>query len=208
MNVRYLDDYSDNCHAAVTNMKRPLVLTKYIKINTMKYNLILALTVASFTIGCGGTEQKAAPGTSGSAEETKTEEVTAAAPDEPKQEVAIELGSNDQMQYDKKELRVPANSKVTLTLRHNGQMPKSAMGHNFVLLKQGTDIAAFGMKAIEAGIDKEHIPDSDAIIAHTGLIGGGESTTVTFDAPGPGTYDYICSFPGHYAMMQGKLIVE
>lgn len=174
----------------------------------MKYNWILALAVASFTIGCGGNEQKPAPGTTGAEEETKQEEVVEAASNEPKQEVAIELGSNDQMKYDQTELKVPANSTVTLTLKHNGQMPKSAMGHNFVLLKQGTDIAAFGMKAIEAGIDKEHIPDSDAIIAHTGLIGGGEETTVKFDAPAPGTYDYICSFPGHYAIMRGKLIVE
>ena len=186
----------------------PTVFFPYTKTNTMNYTWILLMATASFTIGCGGNEQKAAPGTTGAAEETKTEEVAESASDEPKQEVAIELGSNDQMQYDKKELRVPANSTVTLTLKHNGQMPKSAMGHNFVLLKQGTDIAAFGMKAIEAGIDKEHIPDSDAIIAYTGLIGGGEQTTVTFDAPAPGTYDYICSFPGHYGMMNGKLIVE
>ena len=174
----------------------------------MKYNWILTLAVASFTVGCGSSEQKAAPGTTGAAQKTKTEEVAEPASDEPKQEVAIELGSNDQMQYDKTELRVPANSKVTLTLKHSGTMPKSAMGHNFVLLKQGTDIAAFGMKAIEAGVEKEHIPNSDAIIAHTGLIGGGEQTSVTFNAPAPGTYDYICSFPGHYAMMKGKLIVE
>ena len=87
-------------------------------------------------------------------------------------------------------------------------MPKTAMGHNFVLLKNGTDVAAFGMKAIEAGIDKDHIPASNAIIANTKLIGGGEETTVTFDAPAKGTYDFICSFPGHYALMKGKFIVE
>ncbi|MGD1893724.1 MAG: plastocyanin/azurin family copper-binding protein [Cyclobacteriaceae bacterium] len=46
------------------------------------------------------------------------------------------------------------------------------------------------------------------MIVHTKFIGGGESDTITFEAPSPGTYDYICSFPGHYALMQGKLIVE
>jgi azurin len=187
---------------------RPCVFLMNTKTNTMKYTWILALAVASFTVGCRGSEQKPAPGTIGAAKEEKQEKVEREVSTEPKQEVAIELGSNDQMQYDKKELKVPANSMVTLTLKHNGTMPKEAMGHNFVLLKAGTDIAAFGMKAIEAGIAKEHIPDSEAVIAHTGLIGGGEQTTITFDAPAPGTYDYICSFPGHYAMMQGKLIVE
>jgi azurin len=31
---------------------------------------------------------------------------------------------------------------------------------------------------------------------------------IEFIAPEKGTYDYICSFPGHFAMMKGKLIVE
>lgn len=182
----------------------------------MKYTWIMITSFALFAIGCGSSEQKAAPGTSGAADdEPKTETTAEQAPAEAvetesaeKQEVEVTLGSNDQMQYDKKEIKVPANSTVTLTLVHNGKMAKSAMGHNFVLLKAGTDIVAFGLKAIEAGVENDHIPQSDAIIAHTGLIGGGEQTSVTFDAPAPGTYDYICSFPGHYAMMQGKLIVE
>lgn len=119
----------------------------------------------------------------------------------------IALSSNDMMAYDKTELRVKAGKKVTLTLRHTGKMAKIAMGHNFVLLKQGTDIAAFATKAVQAR-EADYIPESDAIIANTKLIGGGESTTITFDAPAPGTYDYICSFPGHYGVMKGKFIVE
>ncbi|MBT8261281.1 MAG: azurin, partial [Bacteroidia bacterium] len=38
--------------------------------------------------------------------------------------------------------------------------------------------------------------------------GGGQSTSVTFMAPEVGTYDFICSFPGHSALMKGKFIVE
>ncbi|MEM7381126.1 MAG: plastocyanin/azurin family copper-binding protein, partial [Bacteroidota bacterium] len=56
--------------------------------------------------------------------------------------------------------------------------------------------------------ETEYIPESDAVIVHTKLIGGGETTSITFDAPEAGTYDFICSFPGHYAVMQGKFIVE
>ena len=41
-----------------------------------------------------------------------------------------------------------------------------------------------------------------------GLVGGGESSSVTFPAPEKGTYDYICTFPGHYAIMRGILVVE
>ncbi|HJL18809.1 MAG TPA: plastocyanin/azurin family copper-binding protein [Sandaracinaceae bacterium LLY-WYZ-13_1] len=46
------------------------------------------------------------------------------------------------------------------------------------------------------------------MIAHTGLVGGGESDSVTFQAPSPGTYNHICSFPGHYATMNGDFIVS
>jgi azurin len=170
-------------------------------------HVIIVLTAAAFlAVGCGDSDKQVAPETGKKAKkiEQKAEDVS----NIPKEEVALRLSSNDQMKYDQSELKVPANSIVTLTLVNEGQMPKSAMGHNFVLLKNGTDVAAFGMKAIEAGIDKDHIPASNAIIAHTKLIGGGEETSVTFDAPAKGIYDFICSFPGHYAIMKGKFIVE
>jgi len=167
----------------------------------MKHVFMILTAAAFLAVGCGSDKQVAPE------KSTETEQVEAPS-NEPKQEVALRLSSNDQMKYDKSELKVPANSVVTLTLVNEGQMPKAAMGHNFVLLKNGTDLAAFGMKAIEAGIDNDHIPASNAIIAHTKLIGGGEETTVTFDAPAKGTYDFICSFPGHYGIMKGKFIVE
>ena len=48
----------------------------------------------------------------------------------------------------------------------------------------------------------------DAVIAATETIGGGQESAIEFDAPEAGEYDFICSFPGHYAMMKGKFIVE
>ena len=69
------------------------------------------------------------------------------------------------------------------------------MGHNFVLLKAGTDTAAFGAKAITAAAT-EYIPaDAEEIIAHTKLIGGGETDTIEFEVPGPGEYPFLCSSP-------------
>jgi azurin len=90
-------------------------------------------------------------------------------------------------------------------------MPKVAMAHNFVLLKAGVnaqDVANAAMTARET----DFIPESmkDKVIAHTGLAGGGESTEVTFKAPAkPGTYAYLCTFPGHFAVgMKGELVVK
>lgn len=120
----------------------------------------------------------------------------------------LTIDSNDAMQYSKSELRAKAG-EITLTLHHTGKMEKVAMGHNLVILKQGTDVNAYGAKAAEAK-DHDYIPTSEegSVIAHTKLLGGGESDTITFTISEPGTYDYICSFPGHLALMKGKLIVE
>ncbi len=163
------------------------------------------------TVSCKG-DKKAETSTE---VETKTVEETVKeepAPEtttsESSGEVTLELGGDDAMKFDKSELKVKAGQKVTLILTHTGKMAKNIMGHNFVLLKQGTDIATFGEKAVAAGPDKAYIPDGNQVIAHTKLIGGGESVTITFDAPAKGVYDFICSFPGHYGIMKGKFIVE
>ncbi|MFN4762913.1 azurin [Gillisia sp. Q332] len=118
----------------------------------------------------------------------------------------ITLNSNDQMKFDKTEIRVKAGEKIKLTLNHTGKFAKNVMGHNFVLLEKGTDVAKFATAAMNNKAT-EYIP-ANGVLAHTKLIGGGESTTVEFTVPAKGTYDFICSFPGHYAMMKGKFIVE
>ena len=119
----------------------------------------------------------------------------------------VVLTGSDQMQFDKKLISVKAGKKVTLELRHSGKLAATIMGHNFVLLKQGTSVSEFASQAIGAQATG-YVPQSDQVIAHTKVIGGGESTTITFDAPPVGTYDFLCSFPGHSVLMQGKFVVE
>ncbi len=113
------------------------------------------------------------------------------------------------MQFNKKELRVKAGQKIKLTLKHVGKMDMAVMGHNWALLTQDADVATVGNAAAMAK-DNDYIPAdmTDKIIVHTKMIGGGQTTTIEFDAPAAGTYTYMCTFPGHYALMQGKLIVE
>ena len=137
---------------------------------------------------------------------TSTPEADSSANETSQNEVL--LLATDQMRFDKNEIRVKAGEKVTLTLRHTGKQPVEVMGHNFVLLSQGTDIPTFANSATSAR-DNDYIPeDTDAVIVHTKLLGGGQEDTIEFDAPEPGTYDFICSFPGHYSLMKGKFIVE
>lgn len=120
----------------------------------------------------------------------------------------ITVESSDQMKYNVSQIKVKAGQSVTLTLKHVGKMPIQAMGHNLVILQKGTDVASFARLSSNAKATGYVPVGSKAVIAATKLIGGGQSTTVTFKAPVKGTYDFICSFPGHYGIMKGKLIVE
>jgi azurin len=137
---------------------------------------------------------------------TEKSSVSSTSADEDVVEVTIE--GNDQMRFNKDEIKVKAGQTVRLTLKHVGEMDKSVMGHNWVLLTQGTVINEFGQKAVQAK-DNDYIPEgTNAVIAHTRMIGGGEEVTIEFEAPEAGEYDFICSFPGHYSVMNGKFIVE
>ena len=118
----------------------------------------------------------------------------------------IILNSNDAMLFDKKVIKVSSGEQVTLTLNHVGQIAKDFMGHNFVLLKKGVDVDDFGQRAILAR-DNDYIPEGDDIIVTTKMLGGGETDTIVFDAPEPGKYIFICTFPGHYQLMQADFIV-
>ena len=83
------------------------------------------------------------------------------------------------------------------------------MGHNVVVLLPDTDLDRFARAAARAGAT-DYIPPNmrDQVVAHTRMLGGGESDTIRFPAPAPGTYPFLCSFPGHYLAMRGTLIVR
>lgn len=123
----------------------------------------------------------------------------------------VTVNCNDQMQFDKKAIEVKAGEKVKLTLKNVGKLPKIAMGHNLVILKKGQEVSAFAMKAMTAK-DTDYIPadkeNKDKILAHSKLLGPGESDTITVTFKEAGVYNYLCSFPGHFGLMQGKITVK
>lgn len=139
---------------------------------------------------------------------TDTPEVVVADDAAKQDTIKITLNSNDKMQYDQTELNVYEGQTVVLTLNHTGTMPVESMGHNFTLLKMGTDLVKFEEEAAKNRENGYMPTDTSSVIAHTDLIGGGQSTTITFEAPEKGTYDYLCSFPGHYSVMKGKFNVK
>ena len=173
-----------------------------------KLMMYAAFAAPLFLASCGGNQK-----TESTENQAATTDTTAAALPEVTTPAAtvsntVDLTANDQMKYSMNEIHVKAGEKVTLTLKNVGTMPKASMAHNFILLSGGTDKEAFAMKAMVAKTT-DYIPAalSKSIMAHTKLLGPGESDTITFTVPA-GTYEFICSFPGHYASMNGKLIAE
>ena len=166
---------------------------------------LLVVFSALLLLNCGGKEEKKKEGFSYE-NSGKTEKVDSKKADSNVANVV--LTANDMMKYNTNEIRVKAGQKVRLTLRHVGKMDVNVMGHNFVLLKKGTDLVTFATAA-STQKDNKYIPkDTQDVIAHTDMIGGGQVATIEFDAPEVGTYEFLCSFPAHYAMMRGKFIVE
>jgi len=89
-----------------------------------------------------------------------------------------------------------------------------ATPHNFVLVQpnalEEVGLAANNMaKDPIAAKNGQFIPESKKIIAHTKMLKQGETEFLRFKAPRkPGIYPYLCSFPGHWTIMKGNLIVK
>ncbi len=109
------------------------------------------------------------------------------------------------MRFDKTEFTVKAGEEVTLILMNTGEMSKEAMGHNFILLNPGSDASEFANTAASAKAT-DYIPTElkSQIIANTKLLGGKENEQIKFTLKA-GSYDFLCSFPGHFATMNGKI---
>ena len=120
----------------------------------------------------------------------------------------ISVDASDAMKYSTNTLSVPSSCKeVTLTLNHTGSLPAAAMGHNVVIAKTA-DLQPVATEGMSAGLANNYVkPGDQRVIAHTKIVGGGESTKVTFSTANMkagGDYSFFCSFPGHWAIMKGK----
>jgi len=165
-----------------------------------KLSLLAIVALFAFTACNSNTEKSESTGTDTVAQETVTAPV--------EKEVAITINAGDDMKYDLAEIKVKEGQTVKLTLNHTGKLAKEAMGHNWALLAQGTIISDFAAKAMQAK-DSDYVPaGATEVIVHTKLIGGGQSDTIEFTAPAKGVYEFICTFPGHSALMKGTFYVE
>ena len=123
------------------------------------------------------------------------------------------VNGNDMMQFDVKQLEVKPGQRVRIVFKNVGSIAKVAMGHNLVVLRKGVSVAEFTPQVMgpKGTLENDYLPaeaKKDVLVA-TKLLGPGESETIEFTAPGlPGELAYVCTFPGHFALMTGKIIVR
>ena len=125
---------------------------------------------------------------------------------QPAESVVLEPVS-DEMRYATVEITAKAGTELRLVMNNTATNP--AMHHNVAVLQLATGdeagIEEVGMAALEAGPDRDYLPEHEAVLAATAMAAPGERTEVTFTVPPPGAYPYVCLFPGHFATMRGVL---
>ena len=112
------------------------------------------------------------------------------------------------MAYDRKEIHAMAGQTLEIVLNNIDQMP-----HNLVLIDQGS-LEVFGktvdqfLQSPEAA-EMEYVPQSRYVLGATKMLDPEESGSIKIRVPdNPGDYPFICTFPGHWRMMQGVLKVS
>ena len=119
------------------------------------------------------------------------------------------VDSTDQMTFDTKNIQVSKSCKTfTVNLAHSGSLPKAVMGHNWVLSTEA-DAQPIATDAMSANLGDDYLRQGDArVLAHTKVIGAGETDSVTFDVSKldpTQKYVFFCSFPGHFTLMKGTV---
>lgn len=127
-------------------------------------------------------------------------------------ECSVDVDSTDQMTFSTKAIEIDKSCKeFTVNLKHSGSLPKNVMGHNLVISKEA-DMQPIATDGLSAGIDKQYLKEGDArIIAHTKIIGAGETDSLKFDVSkldSAEKYGFFCSFPGHISMMKGTITLK
>ncbi len=123
----------------------------------------------------------------------------------------VTIAAGDDMKFSVREIAARRGERLRIVLRSTGTMPKIVMAHNVVVLAKGTDVNVF-VNASATARGSAFVAPSFAkqVLAATPLAGNGETVEVTFVAPKKaGSYDFVCSFPGHFlAGMRGTLVVK
>ena len=119
--------------------------------------------------------------------------------------LALTIGAvGDSLAFDIDNISADSGAEVTITFNN----PSTVNTHNLVIVEAGTKDAV-AIDGTAAGPTNNWVPPEDSrVIASTVLIGPGDSGELTFTAPAPGTYQFVCTFPGHNFTMFGDFVVN
>lgn len=125
---------------------------------------------------------------------------------------SVDVEANDQMRFNTDTIAVEKSCKeFTVNFKHTGTMPKAVMGHNIVITS-AADMQAAANEGMGAGVANDYVKADDSrVIAHSKVIGGGETDTFTIDTSkfkDGEEYAFFCSFPGHISIMKGTVTVK
>jgi len=109
------------------------------------------------------------------------------------------------MAFEPNVIYAKSNTLIKINLINKGI--DTMMIHNIIFTQKGK-ADEIGIKALRAGEAKQYIPDHPAVIAASDLVMPLDSVQVSFEAPPVGTYPFICSYPGHYLKMRGRLVIQ
>lgn len=121
-------------------------------------------------------------------------------------EIAVEAGKN--LSFSPRTFTVKGGEPIRLTFLNPDVVP-----HNVCLVQKGT-LARFGdlvnrMVADPEAALRHYIPRTEDVLAYTDVVGPGDQFTISFRAPDqPGRYPFLCTFPGHWMVMNGEMVVE
>lgn len=108
------------------------------------------------------------------------------------------------LQYDQVRLKAPPASWIELTLINVDEM-----AHNWIMTKPGSreEVVDLSLEMAKQG-STDYIPESDKVLQSIPLLSPEERYTISFQAPEQeGIYPYVCTYPGHGAIMYGALYI-
>jgi len=113
-----------------------------------------------------------------------------------------------QLKFDKTEFTVAPGQLVQLVFTN-----PDVMQHNFILGATGSleqiGTAADQLLATGDALAQQYVPQTPQVLYSTPLVDPGQTITVQFRAPTEaGAYPYVCTFPGHWRLMNGILTVR
>jgi putative heme-binding domain-containing protein len=121
---------------------------------------------------------------------------------------AITVEARDNLQFSTRRFEAKPSERLALKFVNPDVVP-----HNWALIQPGTLESVGDMTNKLIGNPdaylQQYVPQSDSVICFTDIVEPGSESTIYFVAPAtPGIYPYLCTFPGHWMVMNGELVIR